>query len=252
MSGGITYVLYAIDKPLSRAQRADVQKLSSRVNPSSRRADFGYQVEGYDIPGGYESLLARYYDLMVRQEYELWTLGMAFPYSEALYQSLRPYQCDDGEGCGIRLEKMDARFTGWGQRKIKKPTKMLAEISAYLDYDEAEALTRLRALPWERAPEDEAVEEMDDWEDDWDNSARVNSLDETLAKLTNCIREIVIGGDLRAFYLAWKRLHDPSSPPSEYLGKDAPNRSPKPPPGLKRLPLYLKRLTKMVNPSDER
>jgi hypothetical protein len=161
MSGDITYIFYAVDRPLTRAQRAEVSELSRRVNPTGWQAEFSYQVEGYDIPGGYESLLARYYDLTVRQEYELWTLGMAFPHSESLYRSLRSFQCDDSERCGIRLAKLAAKFTGWSQRKVKKPTRPLAEFSAFLGYDEGESLTGLRKLPWERAPEEKAAEGVD-------------------------------------------------------------------------------------------
>src|SRR3990170_2167712 len=107
MSGSITYSFYAIDHPLSRVQQAEVAKLSRRVQPTARSADFSYQVEGYDIPGGYEPLMAKYYDIMVRQDYEQWTFGIAWPYSEELYQRLRPFQCDDDEGCGIRLVKLN-------------------------------------------------------------------------------------------------------------------------------------------------
>jgi len=112
MSGDITYVFYAIDKPLSRAQRAEVQTLSRRVNPTGRRAHFSYHVDSYDIPGGYAALMAKSYDVTARrgQDYEQRTLGMAFPYPAALYQTLRTFQCDDGEGGGVHVLKLDPQF----------------------------------------------------------------------------------------------------------------------------------------------
>ncbi len=42
MSGSVSYVLYAIDKPPTHAERALVASLSRRAHPSARRADFWY------------------------------------------------------------------------------------------------------------------------------------------------------------------------------------------------------------------
>lgn len=73
MSGSTSYLFYAIDKPLTWSQQAAVAQLSRRAFPTERRVDFLYHVDGYDIPGGYEKLMALYYDVMVRQDYEQWT-----------------------------------------------------------------------------------------------------------------------------------------------------------------------------------
>lgn len=235
MSGSISYVFYAIEKPLSHVQREEVAKLSRRAMPTARRVDFFYNVEGYDLPAAYESLLAKYYDVMVRQDYEQWTLGMAWDYDAALYESLKPFQCDDGEGCGVRVEPINARYPRWGERKIGKPTRLLAEITAYLNYDALESLKGLRTLPWDRAPEDEDGE----WSDEYEAG---NSWDDALVQLSNCIREDVLKGDLRAFYLAWEKFHDP----------DSEDALPEPPKGLKKLPPYLKGLRRMLLASDER
>jgi hypothetical protein len=49
-----SYEFLAVDKPLGKKERSDVSKLSNRANPTSRRANFIYHVDGYDIPGGWE------------------------------------------------------------------------------------------------------------------------------------------------------------------------------------------------------
>ena len=239
MSGSISYIFYAVDKPLSRAQRAEVAELSRRAYPTARQVEFVYNVEGYDLPAAYESLLAKYYDIMVRQDYEQWTLGMAWDYDAALYRALKPFECDDGEGCGVRVEPINARYQRWGEHKVAKPTRLLAEITAYLDYGVMESIKGLRPLPWERAPEDESDEdEEEEWGDEYGEG---DSWEDTLVQLTNCIREDVLKGDLRAFYLAWDKFHDPDSKVSA-----------EPPSGLKKLPTYLQGLRRMLLTSGER
>jgi hypothetical protein len=236
MSGSIAYVFYAIDKPLSRAERAAVASLSRRVNPTGRRADFWYDVDGYDLPVAYESLLAQYYDIVVRQDYEQWTLGMAWPYGAALHEALKAFECDDGEGCGVRVIPIDAAYPKV-KHKISKSTRLLAEITAFLNYDVLESLKGLRDLPWERSPKDEdGLDEEEGWEEEPDYSyGYEDSPDEMLAQLANCIREDVAEGDLRAFYLAWKRLHDSDS-----------EAQLEPPKTKRRLPQYLKRFGQLL------
>ena len=63
-----SYEFLAVDKPLGKGERAEVSKLSSRVNPTSRRADFIYHADGYDIPGGWENLMARYYAICLQKQ----------------------------------------------------------------------------------------------------------------------------------------------------------------------------------------
>lgn len=234
MSGSVTYVFYAIDKPLSQAERAEVARLSRRANPTARRADFWYTVDGYDLPVAYESLLAQYYDIVVRQDYEQWTLGMAWPYDAALREKLVPFECDDGEGCGVRVLPIDAGYPRI-KRKITKATRLLAEITAFLDYEALEALKGLREWPWDRSRADIDDGEDVDYPNDYEDSPA-----ETLALLTNCVREDVVQGDLRAFYMAWKRLHDPDS-----------ERQPELPKTRRRLPPYLETFDQMLKTSAE-
>ncbi len=236
MSGSISYVFYAIDKPISHSERAAVASLSRRASPTARRADFWYNVDGYDLPVAYESLMAQYYDLVIRQDYEQWTLGIAWSYNAALYEVLKTFECDDGEGCGVRVIPIDASYPKV-KRKLSKSTRLLAEITAFLDYDVLESLKGLRDLPWERGTNDEEdSDEEEGWEEEDGYSYRSdNSPDENLVRLAGCIREDVTHGDLRAFYLAWKRLHD----------SDAETR-PEVPKTKKRLPPYLNNFSHLL------
>jgi hypothetical protein len=208
MSGCVSYVFYAVEKPLARAEPAQVASLSRRANQTARRTDFWYDVDGYDLPVAYESLLARYYDIVVRQDYEHWTLGMAWPYDAALHEKLGAFECDDGEGCRVRVMAIDANYPKV-KRKVLKSTRLLAEKTAFLDYDVLLSLKGLRGLPWERSPEDE--EEIDEEEDCGYSQEHEDSPDEILAQLANGIREDVSQRVLRAFYLAWEKLREPDS-----------------------------------------
>lgn len=238
MSGSVSYVFYAIANPLSAGERAQVATLSRRANPTARRADFWYDVDGYDLPVPYETLLAKYYDIVVRQDYEQWTLGMAWPYDVTLHEKLKPFECDDGEGCGVRVMPIDAGYPRV-KRKITKATRLLAEITAYLDYEVLESLRGLREFPWNPNPGDSDEEE--DGEEELNYAYEdEDSPEETLALLTNGIREDVAQGDLRAFYLAWDKFHDPES-----------DSQPEPPKTRKKLPPYLKTFGELLKTSDE-
>lgn len=234
MSGSVSYVFYAVDRPLSHTERAQVARFSRRAHPTARRADFWYNVDGYDLPVPYESLLAQYYDIVVRQDYEQWTLGMAWPYDAAMHDKLKAFECDDGEGDGIRVMPIDAGYPRV-KRKITKETRLLTEITAYLDYEVLESVKGLRELPWDRS-----ADEGDDEEDlDYAYESE-GSPEETLVLLTNCIREDVARGDMRAFYVAWAKFRDPES-----------RSQPEPPKTRKRLAPYLARFGDLLKASDE-
>jgi hypothetical protein len=243
MSGNVTYLFYAVENPLSQAERMQIQDLSRRVDPTTRRADFWYDVDGYDLPVPYEALLARYYDVMVRQDYEQWTLAIVVPYSPVLHQALKRYECEDGEGCGVRVEAMDAKYSPHGKRRVTKPTRLLAEITTFFDYDVVESLEGLRGWKWERDVKDE--EEADeDWdEEEWgEEYVNEDAMDETLALLTNSLRQDVLQGDLSVFYIGWQKFHDP----------DSKLHSPTPPPHKSRTSPYLKAFKRMLLKSGER
>lgn len=243
MSGNVTYLFYAVEKPLSQAERAKIQELSRRVDPTARRADFWYDVDGYDLPIPYESLLAKYYDVMVRQDYEQWTLAIAVPYSPTLFQALARFKCEDAEGCGVRIEAMDAKYSPYGKQRVVKPSRALAEITTFLDYDAVGSLAGLRDWKWERNANEEA-EQDEDWEaDEWDEEDFTeDSLDETLALLMNSLREDVLHDDLSGFYVAWQKFHD----------RDSELQSPLLRPRKSKPASYLKTFKRMLLSSGER
>lgn len=65
-----SYEFLAVDKVLSKKERQAVASLSSRANPTSREVSFVYHADGYDIPGGWESLMEKYYDVMYSESYD--------------------------------------------------------------------------------------------------------------------------------------------------------------------------------------
>lgn len=73
-----SYEFLAIDKPLDAKARAAVAGLSSRAAPTSRRVEFVYHADGYDIPGGWLDLMLAHYDVMFSESYDWWTLAVAF------------------------------------------------------------------------------------------------------------------------------------------------------------------------------
>lgn len=46
-------------------------------------------------------MLAQYHDIAVRQNYEQWTLGMAWPCDAAMHDNLKAFECYDGRGGGV-------------------------------------------------------------------------------------------------------------------------------------------------------
>jgi hypothetical protein len=118
---------------------------------------------------------------------------------------------------------------------ITKATRLLAEITAYLDYEVLQSLKGLRDLPWDQSGDESDEEEEQDYAYEYEGSP-----DEMLVLLTNCIREDVAQGDLRAFYLAWTKFHDPESAPH-----------PEPPKTRKRLPPYLRSIGDLLKTSAE-
>jgi hypothetical protein len=98
-----SYEFLAIDKKLTAHDKAAVSKLSSRVRPTDTRAHFFYNGEWSDLPGGWEPLMEKYYDVMAHESYDWWTLAMAFPCDKEQLRELK--KCDfagtDDQGVAI-------------------------------------------------------------------------------------------------------------------------------------------------------
>lgn len=57
----------------------EVSSLSSRAFPNERTVRFTYNVDGYDILGGWEPLMEKYYDIMYSESYDWWKFVIAYP-----------------------------------------------------------------------------------------------------------------------------------------------------------------------------
>ena len=177
-----SYEFLAVEKPLGKEARAAVSKLSRRVRPTGRRAHFIYHAEGYDIPGGWEPLMMQYYDVMYCEDYDWWTLAMAFDAAPGQHEALLPFEFAGMDDLGISISKN-------GRRIIVAIHCMLeADFSDpdYYDYDD----------------DDEADDENDTLATD----------DELLNMLTQ-VRRQIIEGDYRALYAVWEKYGDDDNPP---------------------------------------
>jgi hypothetical protein len=196
-----SYEFLAVDKPLSKEAKKKVAALSSRANPTSRRVHFVYNVDGYDIPGGWRPLMEEHYDVMYSESYDWWLLVMALNISKARREELLRYQFSNYDDLGIDI-------SGGGERVI-------VTISCRLDsgaitggyYDEAD--------DWDE--EDETKEE----------SIGAYESDDQLLNLLVKIRKQLIDGDYRSLYAVWEVYGEeddieekPPMPPDKLSGRN--------------------------------
>jgi len=105
-----SYEFLAIDKPLDARAKAAVSRLSSRASPTSRRVRFIYRAEGYDIPGGWEPLILKHYDVMYSESYDWWTLAVAFDTTDkALLSKLEEYAFEGVDDLGVYVSHAKGR-----------------------------------------------------------------------------------------------------------------------------------------------
>ena len=176
-----SYEFLAVDKPLSKEERAQISKLSRRVHPTARRAGFVYHVEGYGIPGGWEKLMARYYDVMYSEDYDWWTLAIAYNASLEQCENLRSYEFDgvhEGTGIGIEIH---------GQRIIIMIYCMIEMGNEVDDY---------------------YYDDTEDDENGGDNESSTITTDDELLNVLTQVRQQIIGGDYSALYAVWEKYGD--------------------------------------------
>lgn len=104
-----SYEFYAIDKVLDTKEKAAVSRLSSRVNPTGRRANFIYHGEWSDLPGGWQPLMEKYYDVMSSQSYDWWTLAIAWNTDMDTIQTLKQFSLQGGEDMIINVNNTKNR-----------------------------------------------------------------------------------------------------------------------------------------------
>ena len=174
-----SYEFLAVDKPLSKETKKKVAALSSRANPTSRRVHFVYNMDGYDIPGGWRPLMEEHYDVMYSESYDWWLLAMALNISKDRREELLSYQFSNYDELGIDI-------SGNGERVI-------VAISCRLDPGH---------IPG-RGPYDEA----DDWdEEDETEEGPIGTYesDDPLLNLLVKLRKQLIDGDYRSLYAVWE------------------------------------------------
>jgi len=203
-----SYEFLAVDKPLSKKERSEVSKLSSRADPSARRVDFSYHMDGYDIPGGWLKLMEKYYDVMYRESYDWWTLAMAFDGKPGQYEELIAYEFSGADDFGVEVTKEDDRIVVVINCRIDIGITD-TDYDDYNDFGDEDG--------------DEEDDDDSDGEGDGDgdgnikNDARAGGrtkerviveTDDALLNLLENVRMQIIGGDYRTLYAVWERYGD--------------------------------------------
>lgn len=104
-----SYEFYAVDKPLEKAQRQAVAKLSSRANPTQRKVSFIYHGDWSDLPGGWEPLMKKYYDVMYSESYDFWTIAFGFSADHHIIEEIKKYGFSGEDDFGIQVETKNDR-----------------------------------------------------------------------------------------------------------------------------------------------
>lgn len=174
-----SYEFLAVEKALGKKEREAVAALSRRCNPTSRSVNFTYHVDGYDIPGGWEKLMEKYYDVMYSESYDWWTMVIAFNSTAQQVSELKKYEFDGEDDCGIDV--------------LEQGGRAIIAINCRLD---ASCI-------------DDPYDDYDDFDEDEDDEDEEtgNSYDaeNELLNLLVQIREQVQQGDYRALYVVWEK-----------------------------------------------
>jgi len=104
-----SYEFFAIDKPLTRSERENVAKLSSRARPTKRRVSFIYHGDWNDLPGGWEQLMEKYYDVMYSESYDWWTLAIAFETNKETIKKIKKYEFTGTDDLGVNVDSKKNR-----------------------------------------------------------------------------------------------------------------------------------------------
>ena len=205
-----SYEFLAVNKALDAKERKAVASLSSRADPTSRRVSFTYHVDGYDIPGGWQALMEKYYDVMYSESYDWWTLAMAFDAPDQKIRELENYEFTGEDDLGIEISHQGGRVIVAIHCRLDDA--ILFE--SYDDYDEDDE---------DEDDEDEdATGEGDESKgyDSWQEE------DELLSLLVE-VREQLQQGDYRSLYAVWGRYGYPNEeppvphqPPEKVQGRD--------------------------------
>ncbi len=183
-----SYEFLAIDQKLGKPEKAAVAKLSSRANPTSSRVSFIYNGDYSDLPGGWEPLMAKYYDAMYSESYDWWTLAVAFHADKKTAEKIKSYAFIGTEDLGVSVEEEGGRVT--------------IRIDCRLDASSLYARSHGR---------------YDDDEEEDDDGEEGISCRDPLLKMLAVNREYLKKGDCRLLYGIWLEYgdqdDDESAPP---------------------------------------
>ena len=192
-----SYEFLAIDRKLGKGEKAKVSKLSSRANPTSSRVSFSYNGDYSDLPGGWEPLMAKYYDVMYSESYDWWTLAIAFHADKEVTEKIKGYAFNGVDDLGVNVKEEGGRLT--------------VSINCHLDTSSIFTSSRGR------------YSEYDDEDDDEDDGEDETSCRDPLLKLLASNREYLEKGDCRLLYGIWLEYgdqeDDDSAPPETEMTK---------------------------------
>ena len=189
-----SYEFLAAEEPLDEEARKEVGSLSSRTNPSRRRASFIYHQEGYGIPGGWKDLIKNYYDVMYSESYGWWTISFAFNLTDKeTREELREYDFRGIENLGIEVEVE-------GERVV---------LTIY---------ARLNPLP----------PQYEDWSIFDGQDLGGYEPEDYLLALFTALRVKIINGDYRPLHSVWEEYGLPVPEEEEELGLKEEREVPKP------------------------
>ncbi|MDW7658370.1 MAG: hypothetical protein SCM11_14475 [Bacillota bacterium] len=163
-----SYQFLAVDKPLGEREREDVATLPVSAAPSARRVRFVFPGEDGDIPDGWLHLMADYYDVMYREEYDWWTLAVAFNTTEEHIEKMQAYACSDGNGAGVSI--------------MRRGNRAIIAVDCWIDYTSV-------------------MDSYDESEENYKDIRTVKfSVKDRLLRLLMQVRRQLIAGDYRALY----------------------------------------------------
>ena len=198
-----SYEFIAVEKALGKKDRAAVSSLSSRADPTSRRVSFIYHADGYDIPGGWEALMEKYYDVMYSESYDVWTLAIAFNTSAEQISELQKYEFTGEDDFGIEVLVQGARVIVIINCRLDNSSRD----DSYEDYEDDE----------------EGDEEGDEEDEDEDEDKMLQLLIQIRAQLQQ--------GDYRALYKVWEKYNSEDEADEEIMA--TPSVPPEKPQGEK-------------------
>lgn len=197
-----------------------VAKLSSRARPNKRRVSFIYHSDCSDLPGGWESLMKKYYDVMYSESYDWWTLAIAFNTNQKLIKEIKKYRFCEDDDLGLDVDSKDTRIIVTIHCRLSTELMAKNDYPRYDDYEE------------------------DDSDETHDNAESLEANDNLLNLLAEN-RKYLQKGDYRLLYGVWKKYGGDSEEAEEPAGKTPPKPS-----GMNQLPKPIKQLLSLLEQDE--